>query len=712
MALTSGSPGSGMLEVGIALVLKDRFSNQAREASSQIKKLHMDAKNAVNANLTAIQDMSRVGMAISAGMGAAMGNAISVGAEFVDTMISVRAITNATDEELSKMGSTAKDLGFRTMFNAQDIASGMKYLAMAGTEAKDIEQVIEGAAMAANAVGMELGGKGGAADMITNVMRMFRIESAGAASVIGDQLVKATLSSNMSMYDLAEAVKYAGADMVNLKQNLPSVSAMIGTMANAGIQGSMAGTAIANMARYLNKSMSDPRYKGGKMLDRLGLSKEDFTDANGNIVDFGNVLDKIKYQMDGIGMDSTEQAGALLDIFGVRGARAASVITRDLEGYRSLLEKINFESAGFATQVVEERMESIAGKLNQMRESITNLKIAFTESIEPIIKPFITGFTWMINGIRALFEIPIFGPILSGAVAATTVILGVGSTVAFLRAKFLMANNDTQVSHSNMIAILKGGWKSATLSAQQYLQIQTAIQMQKKSSIGDNMAYEMMMGGMSMGGVKMRRSRAGTPIYYGKNNAGKTVRLKPGEARRRTSLLTPTTVAARTMGGAAGIRMAATEGVGTQLAKRGIMGRMLGGVGKGLSGIMALFGGPMGLAITAGFLLVPPLIGKIKEGIDSRKKNTESTDGLKRSVDEQIAKQLGDKDTLTSAQEKLTEEMKTLSNIISAWGEAIATGRINNDSTITINLEGDLKKVIQTEVKRGQTEGNYETNTR
>lgn len=55
MAFTSGSLSAGQLEIGVALVLQDRFSNQAREASSVIRGLHRDAKNAVQANLTAVQ---------------------------------------------------------------------------------------------------------------------------------------------------------------------------------------------------------------------------------------------------------------------------------------------------------------------------------------------------------------------------------------------------------------------------------------------------------------------------------------------------------------------------------------------------------------------------------------------------------------------------------------------------------------------------------
>ena len=146
----------------------------------------------------------------------------------------------------------------------------MKYLAMAGNSAKEIDDMIKGAAFVAGATGMELGGKGGTADLITNIMRTFKIEASEAAGVVGDQLTKAALSSNISMMDLAESIKYAAADMVTLKQELPQVAAMIGTLGNAGIQGSMAGTALSNMVRYLNKSISQPSFKGGKALARLG----------------------------------------------------------------------------------------------------------------------------------------------------------------------------------------------------------------------------------------------------------------------------------------------------------------------------------------------------------------------------------------------------------------------------------------------------------
>ena len=337
MAFTSGSPGSS-LEIGIALVLQDRFSNQAREASNTIRKLHNDAKMAVDANLNAGIGVANTMTSIADNAFSVLSASVVAGAEFIDTMTTVGAITQATESQMRELSDIAQTLGLESMFNSQEIASGMKYLAMAGNDFNEVTQMIRGAVMVAGASGMEIGGKGGAADIITNVMRTFRQEGERASVVVGDQMTKAALSANISMTDLAESIKYAGADMVTLNQTLPQTMAMIGTLGNAGIQASMAGTAISNMARYLNKSIADPNFKGGKALASIGLSPEDFLDTTGSIIDLGDALEKIKIATQD--MNASQRNLIMNQIFGVRGMRAAVAMMNDLEGYRELLNKI------------------------------------------------------------------------------------------------------------------------------------------------------------------------------------------------------------------------------------------------------------------------------------------------------------------------------------------------------------------------------------
>lgn len=520
-AYTSGSLTGSNLEIGIALVLQDRFSNQAREASSQIKRLHNEAKMAVTANLQSAKSMADTVMGWSGRALGGISSMLQEGAGFVDTMTTVKAITAASDTQMKQLAETAQSLGIATMFDSKEIASGMQYLAMAGNTAEEIQQMIEGAAYVAGATNMALGGKGGTADLITNVMSTFQIEAAGAATV-GDQLAKAALSSNMSMIDLAEAVKYAGADMVNLKRTLPEVAALAGVLGNAGIQGSMAGTAMSNMARYLNKSLVQPSYKGGKALATLGLSIKDFTDSNGDLIDLSAAIGKIVGGMKGL--SSMEVAQVFNDIFGVRGNRAAAALARSLPEYEDLLNKILNQSDGYAKSIVEQRMETIAGGIDQMRSALENLRTTFTTAIAPVLTPIFKGIARIFEGLRNIFAIPGVGKFIASFVTFGSTVIFITAAVTKLKAAWKLLTMDSQVSFLNMIRVIKGGWGEATWSLSRYMALERAANATRKGGLAGinprmSKAEWAMMNGMPVGGIYIGAD--GRPRYAKGNQAGK-----------------------------------------------------------------------------------------------------------------------------------------------------------------------------------------------
>lgn len=710
MAYSSGSGSSGLLEVGIALVLQDRFSNQAREASRHIKQLHQDAKNAINANLQVAEAAANsVNRALSWASNA-ITEAITFGAEYTDTMVSVQAITDATTEQFREMNQTAKSLGMRTMFDSQEIASGMKYLAMAGTQASDINTMIEHSAMVANATGLALGGKGGAADMLTNVMRMFRMEAAGAAQVVGDQLTKATLSSNISMTDLAESIKYAGADIVMLEQHLPSLAAMVGTLGNAGIQGSMAGTAISNMTRYLNKSISQPKYKGAKALEKIGLSKKDFLDAKGNFLDMGYILEKIQHQIRN--MPSVEKNAVLLDIFGVRGQRAAAVLMRDLEGYRNLLHKIGNESAGTAANVVEKRMNSLGGALDQMTSAWQNLKASFAEALAPVLVPLFKSIGVIVEGISNFFASGSIGTFVASFLTLGVVIGRITALIVGLRARWLRLTNDSQVSFKAMIASIVRGWKVAEISAERYAMIERSIIAQRNIGIkgNPNAASAFANPGVWHGSAMTTMSAKGTRLYYIREADGQVKRTVPG---KWVTYLGDASATAGTLSGnvATGSKYGAltflrgakakpqmaplvsgkTSIPGwnpTQLTKVAAGTSKLAKVGSGLLGV---FGGPWGLAVSAGFMLLPAVVNalsKNKTASDSNTRALKQNEKATKTLSDQIAH-----DYLNPRKElEMSEAMRKLADAIGYWGAIIAGKMPNNQAVLQqqINLNGQM----------------------
>lgn len=678
MAFTSGSPSAGQLEIGVALVLQDRFSNQAREASSVIRGLHRDAKNAVQANLTAVQAYANMASGVANSIVSTLTTTIETGADFIDMMTTVGAISGATENQISGLSETAQTLGLRTMFMSRDIASGMRYLAMAGNDANQIQEMISGAAMMANATGMELGGKGGTADLLTNIMSTFKLEGQQAAGIVGDQLTKAAMSSNVSMTDLAESIKYSAASMVTLKQQLPQVAAMIGTLGNAGIQGSMAGTSIRNMADYLVQSITTPNFKGAKALAKLGLGKQDFVDANGDLQDFAVILEKIGTATQGL--STVDQNAVFKSIFGVRGMRAAVAIMRDTEGYFDLLNKIQNNSAGFAEEVVGKRMETLAGKIDIVQSAAENLMTTFSEALgkNPIIRGFLDMVGWAISQLRDLMATP-FGPWIAGFAAIAAVGLKIGSIWMGLRARWLLLNGDSQVSFRTMVRLMIGGWNQATISAQGYLNMERAIIAQREAGIEASAATV-----AAMGGMPAYYYNGNTPAKMGSNGRyyANTGRGAFGWTPVPAAMVTTTNVSKMTrnlMGGAGAAAGAASRGA-------------LASVGRGLLGfgsrIVGLFGGPLGLAITGISIFGPMIYSAIKGNKSAQDENTRATNDLASAI-KASREGYKQKDNL---QMLTIQEMRWLVQTLGLYAERL-NQRDNKGTHLTINMDG--KKFLE-----------------
>lgn len=683
MAFTSGSPGSS-LEIGIALVLQDRFSNQAREASNTIRKLHNDAKMAVDANLNAGIGVANTMMSIADNAFSVLSASVVAGAEFIDTMTTVGAITQATESQMRELSDIAQTLGLESMFNSQEIASGMKYLAMAGNDFNEVTQMIRGAVMVAGASGMEIGGKGGAADIITNVMRTFRQEGERASVVVGDQMTKAALSANISMTDLAESIKYAGADMVTLNQTLPQTMAMIGTLGNAGIQASMAGTAISNMARYLNKSIADPNFKGGKALASIGLSPEDFLDTTGSIIDLGDALEKIKIATQD--MNASQRNLIMNQIFGVRGMRAAVAMMNDLEGYRELLNKIQNESSGTASEMMDKRMSSLAGRLDAMVNSFENLATTFATSVTPVLGPIFDAVGYVMGILRNILATPVLGTFIAGF---TT--LGVLAGVVFPRiikfwASIKLLRNDSQISMANFFAILRGGWRGAAMDATRYMAIEKALIKQRKGGIAADgvlaSAQAALSGGAVVAGVSKTRNGR-----YRDETTGKFI--KKTEAQRRLSSATSADIE-RALTGRPKPNISSTAGR---------IGKGILSMGKGLLGFL---GGPWGFAIITIASLIPSLIGAIRGNKEETTRNTEATSNLTKRYDS--LKTEAEAARLTKQNNQPTTQ--DLIDAIRFWATMLDK---NNGKPINITLNVDGKKAIQETIDNNQEDVNLNT---
>lgn len=380
------SIGKNLVEVGVAMVLKDQFSTNAGKISSSYAKL-MNDMNTYNRGVS----MS-VGKAFDTGMKMVGGmyQAYKHSAEVSDQIFLTAKIAGATAKEQQELMKLAQEVNVRTPLTNIDIGSGMKYLAMAGNSADAIKSMIGPAAELASIFSMQLGGKGGVADMMTNIMATFGIASKDARKT-ADILGVATTSANISLTDLAQSLQYSGSTFRNAGVDLKMASAAIGVLGDQGIQASSAGTALANMLRYLTLSVTGQKVKGTSMLKALGIDKEDLVDSYGNLKKLDEVMVVFANHMKGLSGTAREQA--MYNIFGVRGQRAASALMQDIWSGNNKLRTIlgNVEnSGGFTESTTEERLRTAKGIIEALRSTwdntITTLGTNFSIIFSPILR--------------------------------------------------------------------------------------------------------------------------------------------------------------------------------------------------------------------------------------------------------------------------------------------------------------------------------------
>lgn len=612
---TSGTMSGSALSVGIAIVLEDRFSNPAGQVSSAIRKLQNEAKQAVTANLEAVKNISSNVSFAFGEIARGMATAIVNSSEFIDTMTTVGAITETTQEQMKTLENTALDLGYQTMLTSRDIASGMKYLAMAGNSAEQINALISPATYMGIAGGLDVGGKQGAADILTNVMYMYGLDPMKDATVIADQLTKATLSANISMNDLAESLKYVGGDARSFGISVAETSALIGVLGNNGIQASMAGTALGNMLRYLTKSLTSPNYKGAKALAKIGLSPQDFVDAQGNFIELEQILQKLSAATQGL--SESEYSFLVNEIFGVRGKRAADALLRDTSAYTKLLSEIE-NSTGYAESISEKRMNSLAGALEQMTSAWESVQIAFSKSLEPILVPIFKMVSNILGAFQNLLQSPV-GTFIAAIAGIGTVLGMVGFKLMQFMATYKLATLDNTVTFSNMANSMTAGWGRASAAATNYagiLQYITALNEHGTLAGAGNVGMQAAMNALPRG------TMVGPYAFYGKYYKDGTPKLYTKANGRATQVSKK--VSQSFMSSQAGRQglaraMAGTTGAVSKLG--GIMGSFLG-----------FLGGPWGMALMIGLPLLITginwLSSKLQNNSEETRKNTAAVNTL------------------------------------------------------------------------------------
>lgn len=578
-----------IVEVGVAMVLKDRFSQEAGKISGSFRTMMNDMNTWNRGIQMSASNTMDFGMQLVGGMA----RAYKYSAGVQNEVWTASKIAGATIAEQREMLQLAKDVNEITPLTASDVASGQRYLAMAGNKFEAIKEMIGPASKLASIFTMPVGQKGGVADLMTNIMSMYQIPM-GEAARVTDDLYTAVTNANISLTDLAQSISYAGADMATAGVDLRQTAAAIGVLGDMGIQGSMAGTSLANMIRYLQLSLVNQKKKGYNALADLGLSPDEFFDAQGNLIDLYTIYQK--FAKAAVDLPSRIETPTFFNIFGVRGNRGMLPVLRDIASGRDKMGKILAtydQNIGAVNRLNEERLKTDAGVIDQFESSIENLTVTAGAALGRIFTPVLNVGNSIIKIINSISETWVGGfglRIGATAVVVGTIVAGFNTVRGIIRSVGYLQTIATASTEGMSAAAIKTNTQFAIMEAHMVSMVnlmRTMVQLQMMSrGIGINSKGRFY--NMSKNGRYVKTPNPGVPLA--------------------------TTMAGNLAGGALA---GAGAQVGSQVARQGAI-KSLASLGGRL---MRLLGGPWGLAITVGLPLLIEVGSSLIKSVD---RNTEA----------------------------------------------------------------------------------------
>lgn len=322
--------------------------------------------------------------AVSAALSTCAGYAIKVGSDFEAGMSNVEAISSASAQSvttasgemvdgLTALTDKAKEMGATTKFSATESSQALNYMAMAGWDAQAMYDGLAGIMTLAAASGEDLATT---SDIVTDALTAFGMQ-ASESGHFADVLAQVSASANTNVGLLGETFKYVAPLCGTMGYSAEDASIAIGLMANSGIKGSQAGTAlktaIANMAA--------PTKAMAAQMAALGI---EITNSDGSSKSLMEVMQNLRTSFDGL--SESEQAAAASTIFGKESMSGMlAVINASDEDFAKLTESI-YDCDGAAEQMAATMQDNLQGQITILKSGVEGLGIAVYEKLQEPLK--------------------------------------------------------------------------------------------------------------------------------------------------------------------------------------------------------------------------------------------------------------------------------------------------------------------------------------
>ncbi|MDY4579224.1 MAG: phage tail tape measure protein [Anaerobutyricum hallii] len=382
----------------------DGLQREIVETEQKLKSLEEQAKQSGTAlqniaakgeKLKTVGDnISNVGtklLPVTAGVVGLGTAAVKTAADFDSAMSKVAAVSGATGKDLDALRDKAREMGSKTKFSASEAAEAMNYMAMAGWKTEDMLSGIEGVMNLAAASGEDLATT---SDIVTDALTAFGL-SAKDSGHFADILAAASSNANTNVSMMGETFKYCAPIAGALGFSAEDTAEAIGLMANAGIKGSQAGTALRTI---MNNLSGDVKICGSS----IGEVTVATTNADGSMRDLSDILADCRTAFSGL--SESEKAATAESLVGKNAMSGFLALMNAGEADINKLSSAIDNCDGCAAGMAETMNDNLAGQLTILKSQFQELAISFGELLMPAIRTIVGWIQKFVDWLNSMDE--------------------------------------------------------------------------------------------------------------------------------------------------------------------------------------------------------------------------------------------------------------------------------------------------------------------
>lgn len=441
--------------------LGDESGNTAKDVQNLGDRAEDTANGGISAMTVALGDLVADGIKLAGReLKDFTTDVVKTGMSYEASMSNVQALSKASSAEMEKLSAKAEEMGATTKYTAAESADAFGYMALAGWKVEDMLNGIDGVLNLAAASNMDLAK---ASDIVTDYLTAFGLTSSDSAHFV-DMMTYAMANSNTTTEMLGEAYKNCAATSASLGYSAEETTAVLMTMANAGIKGGEAGTALnAIMTRLATDT------KGcASALAEYGV---DVYDTKGEMQSLSSILEGVS---DVWGtLSDQQQANMAKTLAGTNHYAALQTIMNGLSDsakesemsfgdYAAALQNCD----GAASDMSTTMMDNLQGDMTLFSSAVDGAKIRLAKELNPAMRDVVQYITKNVpnaeKAVSSIFKKGAEGTIFvikhlptatSLLKKATPIIVGVGAAFAAWKIAATVGKAAKSISELNMVML-------------------------------------------------------------------------------------------------------------------------------------------------------------------------------------------------------------------------------------------------------------------